>query len=99
VGNLLDNALRWAQHTVKLRVAQDGDRLSLTISDDGPGMLEAECQAAMKRGSRLDEQRSGSGLGLAIVADVVALYQGDMQLGRAESGGLRVKVSLPVAAR
>jgi signal transduction histidine kinase len=72
--------------------------LRLTVSDDGPGMTAEECQEAVQRGKRLDEQRSGSGLGLAIVADLVALYGGQMRLQRAEQGGLEVVIELPVLA-
>lgn len=99
VGNLMDNALRWAHSDVQLQVAIDEQRLTLTVSDDGPGMSEAECQQAVQRGKRLDEQRSGSGLGLAIVTDLVALYSGYMHLSRANAGGLKVVVELPVVAR
>jgi len=99
VGNLLDNALRWATSEVSIRLQTDGQRLSLRVSDDGPGMSAQECQAAVQRGKRLDEQRSGSGLGLAIVTDLVALYQGQMHLQRAQAGGLEVVIELPVVAR
>lgn len=98
VGNLLDNALRWAHGAVQLQVTGDEQQLTLTVSDDGPGMSEAECQQAVQRGKRLDEQRPGSGLGLAIVTDLVALYSGRMQLSRASAGGLKVVVELPVVA-
>ncbi|RUR30869.1 HAMP domain-containing histidine kinase [Vreelandella andesensis] len=99
VGNLLDNALRWATAEVSISLQADGQRLLLRVSDDGPGMTAQECQAAIQRGKRLDEQRSGSGLGLAIVTDLVALYQGQMNLQRAQTGGLDVMVELPVVAR
>ena len=99
VGNLMDNALRWAHSDVQLQLESDGQQLTLTVSDDGPGMSEAECQQAVQRGKRLDEQRSGSGLGLAIVTDLVALYSGQLHLSRASAGGLKVVVELPVVAR
>lgn len=99
VGNLLDNALRWASHAVTMETACQGKWLTLQISDDGPGMTDEQCQAALERGSRLDEQRSQSGLGLSIVADLVALYQGELTLSRAAQGGLQVTVMLPVVAR
>ncbi|RUR41223.1 sensor histidine kinase [Vreelandella populi] len=99
VGNLLDNALRWAQHEVHLQVQTIGQTLRLTVSDDGPGMTEKECQEAVQRGRRLDEQRSQSGLGLAIVSDLVTLYHGQMCLQRASAGGLEVVIELPVVAR
>ncbi len=98
VGNLLDNALRWASQTVHVSFQAQQGVLRLTVSDDGPGMTAEECQAAVQRGKRLDEQRSGSGLGLAIVADLVALYGGQMRLQRAEAGGLQVVIELPVLA-
>ncbi|WP_218314189.1 sensor histidine kinase [Halomonas sp. 18071143] len=98
VGNLLDNALRWASQTVHVSFQAQQGVLRLTVSDDGPGMTAEECQAAVQRGKRLDEQRSGSGLGLAIVADLVALYGGQMRLQRAEQGGLQVVIELPVLA-
>ncbi|WP_447555042.1 sensor histidine kinase [Vreelandella sp. EE22] len=96
VGNLLDNALRWARSDVELRVEVRGESLVISVSDDGPGMNESQCQTALERGRRLDEQRSNSGLGLSIVADLVALYQGAMRLERAQAGGLNVTLELPV---
>ena len=98
VGNLLDNALRWAKSDVHIRLQAQNELLLLVVSDDGPGMTPQECQAAVQRGKRLDEQRSGSGLGLAIVTDLVTLYHGQMRLQRAESGGLEVVIELPVVA-
>lgn len=99
VGNILDNALRWAKHEVVLTLEAQGQQLRLSVSDDGLGMTAEDCQAALERGKRLDEQRSGSGLGLSIVADLVALYHGDMQLQRAAEGGLAVIITLPVMMR
>lgn len=95
VGNLLDNALRWARWRVDLKATENAHHVLLTITDDGPGMTDAECQAAMARGARLDDQRSGTGLGLAIVADLVRLYDGSLALGRSHTGGLAVTVRLP----
>lgn len=98
VGNLLDNALRWGKSDVHIRLQAQSEMMLLVVSDDGPGMTQQECQAAVQRGKRLDEQRSGSGLGLAIVTDLVTLYHGQMRLQRAESGGLEVVIELPVVA-
>ena len=99
VGNLMDNALRWAHSDVHLNVQVQEQQLVLTVSDDGPGMSEVECQQAVQRGKRLDEKRSGSGLGLAIVTDLVSLYNGQMHLSRGNAGGLEVMVELPIVAR
>lgn len=98
VGNLLDNALRWAQSEVHISLQTSGRMLLLTVSDDGPGMTSQECQEAVQRGKRLDEQRSENGLGLAIVSDLIALYSGQMRLQRSAMGGLEVVVELPVVA-
>lgn len=98
IGNLLDNAIRWASGEVTLCAEVHGETLTLRVSDDGPGLDEEQCQAALARGARLDEQRSESGLGLAIVADLVALYRGEMALSRAAAGGLEVCLTLPVVS-
>ncbi|WP_234246499.1 sensor histidine kinase [Billgrantia desiderata] len=95
VGNLLDNALRWACGRVSLHSRETSEGLWLCVEDDGPGMNEAQRQAAMGRGARLDEQRSGSGLGLAIVADLVALHGGRLTLDTSPLGGLSARVWLP----
>ncbi|MDR5858018.1 HAMP domain-containing histidine kinase [Halomonas eurihalina] len=95
VGNLLDNALRWAEQRVRLSGGTDARGAWLLVEDDGPGMSEADCQAALARGAKLDEQRSGSGLGLAIVNDLVTLHDGSLTLERADLGGLSARVWLP----
>ncbi|WP_340162966.1 ATP-binding protein [Billgrantia tianxiuensis] len=95
VGNLLDNALRWANGRVRFNGYEADDGLWLSVEDDGPGMSEDERRAAMGRGTRLDEQRSGNGLGLAIVADLVALHGGRLTLDTSPLGGLSARVWLP----
>lgn len=97
VGNLLENALQWAQAEVRVSSETcDGGAL-LIIEDDGPGMKDDEAAAALGRGARLDEGRSGSGLGLAIVDDLMALYGGELVLARSELGGLAARVWLPMS--
>jgi len=96
LGNLLDNACRWARHRVRLRVAQHDDALEIEIADDGPGIPDAAREAVMSRFVRLDEQAEGSGLGLAIVRDISALYGGELRLERAREGGLAARLRFPV---
>lgn len=96
VGNLLENAVKWASTTVVFDCEIVADRLLLRIADDGAGLTEAQRVEALERGRMLDERRSGSGLGLAIVSELVALYGGAFELGTAEQGGLLATVSLPV---
>ncbi|PCJ95699.1 MAG: histidine kinase [Hyphomicrobiales bacterium] len=96
VGNLVDNASKWA----KSRVVVSTDRKSsnqwiLTVEDDGAGMTPQECETALKRGERLDESVDGSGLGLNIVVESVALYNGNMKLERSDMGGLKAILTLP----
>jgi signal transduction histidine kinase len=98
LGNLLDNACKWAEHQVQVGAAADGTKaVRLHVDDDGPG-LPAELRArALERGRRLDERRDGSGLGLTIVAELAELYGGRVDLADSPLGGLRVTVTLPAA--
>ena len=103
VGNLLDNAFKWANKEVICTVysQQEGKTKSgqksfiLTIDDDGPGLSTEQQQEVQKRGKRLDESVPGTGLGLSIVSDLVELYGGEIELSKAPIGGLRVKIQLP----
>lgn len=104
VGNLMDNACKWATARVVLTVEHRPDpegetpgTLHITVDDDGPGMTPEQCAEAMRRGQRLDESQPGTGLGLSIVADLAHLYRGSFELGRAPSGGLRAELTLPAA--
>lgn len=95
LGNLLDNAGRWARQTVAVGVQQRNERLQITIDDDGPGIAPQRRTAALTRGVRLDESAPGSGLGLHIVAELSGLYGGSVELSDAPLGGLRVQLNLP----
>jgi signal transduction histidine kinase len=95
LGNLLDNACKWAQGNVTLSLQQSAGELEICVEDDGPGIDEAMRDTVLRRGARLDESVSGHGLGLAIVADAVAVYDGSLQLLDADRGGLKVVVRLP----
>lgn len=101
VGNVLDNACKWARHEVRVaaqsEVAPEGPRLLIDIADDGPGIAPEHRAAALARGTRLDESMPGTGLGLSIAAELVAMYGGALELLEAPSGGLRVQIRLPAA--
>lgn len=97
LGNLLDNASRFAAAQVRVAAAVEGGSLVCTVHDDGPGLSDAEIERATARGVRLDERRSGSGLGLSIVCDIVEAYDGALEMDRSPLGGLRVRLSLPYA--
>ena len=98
LGNLLDNACKWARRRVRIRLVA-GKPLVITIGDDGPGISPAARHTALVRGARLDESREGYGLGLAIAGDIVAGYGGRLALeSDPQLGGLRVIIELPLAA-
>jgi signal transduction histidine kinase len=97
LGNLLDNACKWASAGVMVRGEAAGEHLLLVIEDDGPGLPPARLAEVLERGRRLDEQVPGTGLGLAIVADLAQLYRGRLVLEEAEGGGLRALLTLPAA--
>jgi signal transduction histidine kinase len=96
-GNLLDNAWRWAARRITVSAERDAQRVRLLITDDGPGIPDAERAAAMQPGRRLDESGDGHGFGLSIARELAELYGGALTLDAAEGGGLRVTVTLPAA--
>jgi signal transduction histidine kinase len=99
LGNLVDNACKWAKNRVRLTARADGNRLLLAIEDDGPGLPEAFRAEAFERGTRLDEAVPGTGFGLAIARDIAAIYGGRIQLARSSLGGLAATLDLPRAAQ
>jgi signal transduction histidine kinase len=99
VGNLLDNACKWAKSQVraKAQLADGAAIFTVIVDDDGPGLTKAERAKVVKRGQRLDESKPGSGLGLSIVADLAHLYKGRLALEPSPDGGLRARLELPAA--
>ncbi|MDF2396278.1 GHKL domain-containing protein [Pseudomonas sp. 3MA1] len=95
LGNLLDNACKWADAQVRLSVEERPQGFCLWVEDDGPGIPEARRSEVFSRGARLDEQTHGHGLGLGIVRDIVDACGGTLSLGDSEWGGLRVEIELP----
>ena len=102
VGNLLDNAGKWARARVEVGAERDPQADSAGraffiahIDDDGPGLDPRARDAALERGRRLDESRPGSGLGLSIVVDLAAIYSGSLRLEDSPLGGLRATLRLP----
>ncbi|WP_236184988.1 sensor histidine kinase [Pseudomonas protegens] len=95
LGNLLDNACKWADAQVRLSVQERPQGFCLAVDDDGPGIPEARRDEVFGRGTRLDEQTHGHGLGLGIVRDIVDACGGTLNLGESEWGGLRVEIELP----
>ncbi|MEL7541894.1 MAG: ATP-binding protein, partial [Pseudomonadota bacterium] len=95
LGNLLDNACKWATRDVHVFAEHDGNGLiAISIDDDGPGLSPEEREEAVKRGVRLDETAPGTGLGLSIVADIAGMNGGSLTLDESPAGGLRATVRL-----
>jgi signal transduction histidine kinase len=104
VGNLVDNACKWAQSRVAVEVfsekpvpADDRRVVRILVDDDGPGLSPQQREQVARRGRRLDETKPGSGLGLSIVMELASLYGGGLTLGTAPIGGLRAELVLPGA--
>jgi signal transduction histidine kinase len=93
-GNLIENAARLARATVRIAARSTPASVTLSVSDDGPGIPAADRDAVLGRGVRLDSRGGGTGLGLAIVADIVEAYGGRLDLADARPG-LRVEILLP----
>ncbi|MEW6018345.1 MAG: sensor histidine kinase, partial [Pseudomonadota bacterium] len=97
-GNAMENAAKWCRGRVRVRAEPlNGERLRLTIEDDGPGLPAERHAEVLRRGARLDESAPGSGLGLSIVDELARAYGGDLRLDAARLGGLAVVLELPRA--
>ncbi|HEY3147310.1 MAG TPA: HAMP domain-containing sensor histidine kinase [Dongiaceae bacterium] len=95
LGNLMDNACKWARAQVRVTVDVGVQVIAILIDDDGPGIPPARREAALTRGGRLDETAPGTGLGLDIVREIAELYRGKLWLEDAPLGGLRARLELP----
>ena len=95
LGNLLDNACKWAKARVTVEAAEEGGSVLITVDDDGPGLPPSMRDRVLQRGVRADEGAPGSGIGLAIVRDLAELYGGSIALEASPIGGLRARLRLP----
>ena len=95
LGNLMDNAAKWAKSAMTVRLWCDTEHLYIRVTDDGPGFAVPEPE--IQRRVRLDELVPGHGIGLAVVRDLVASHQGELAVSRATAGGAQVDIVLPVA--
>jgi signal transduction histidine kinase len=97
LGNLLDNARKWARSKVTIESTASDGTIAIRIDDDGPGIDPSLREAVLQRGVRADQAAPGSGFGLAIVRELAELYGGSVELLAAPEGGLRARLRLPVA--
>ncbi len=98
LGNLIDNAGKWARQRVVVRAETQGLELRIDVDDDGPGLPPEQRIDALERGRRFDEMTPGSGLGLAIIGDIADSYEGRLQLADSPLGGLQATLLLPDSA-
>lgn len=97
LGNLIDNACKWANSRIEIAARIEQDRFVVTIDDDGKGIAADQRDAVLRRGVRADQQVPGTGLGLAIVGDLARMYGGQLVLGESPLGGLKASLILPAA--
>ena len=95
LGNVMDNAAKWAKHHVAACVSRDAGGLTIRVDDDGPGF--SDTRSILQIHVRADEQVPGHGVGLAVVNDLVASHEGVLKLSRNEMGGGRVDMVLPTS--
>ena len=97
LGNILDNACKWANRKIQVNISCD-EGLHICVEDDGEGIPKEELHTIINRGQRLDEQIAGHGLGLSIVKDIVDQYQGTVSMSESETlGGLMTVIYIPPA--
>lgn len=94
LGNLIENAFKWCRREVRV-TAEAGERLTLAVEDDGPGIAPEAARRLLERGVRADESVPGHGFGLAAVRDIAAAYGGEVTIEASRAGGARVAVVLP----
>ena len=95
LGNLLDNACKWARSRVRIESLEEGGKIAILVEDDGPGIPPDLRERVLQRGVRADEAAPGSGLGLAIVRDLSELHCGSISIEAAPLGGVRARLILP----
>ncbi|HWO29937.1 MAG TPA: ATP-binding protein, partial [Candidatus Acidoferrum sp.] len=95
LGNLLDNACKWAKSAVSVQSFRENGSIVILVDDDGPGIVPEMRDVVLQRGVRADEAAPGSGLGLSIVRDLAEVYGGTICLENSPKGGLRARLQLP----
>jgi signal transduction histidine kinase len=97
LGNLLDNACKWARSAVRVQSLRENGSIVILVDDDGPGIVPEMRDVVLQRGVRADEAAPGSGLGLSIVRDLAEVYGGSISLENSPMGGLRARLQLPTS--
>ena len=98
LGNVLDNACKAAAKQVRVSLLTNLSTLLIHIEDDGPGIPKDQREQLLERGTRLDSYKEGQGIGMAVVADLVAAYQGQLEIKRSDLGGAKLTLIFPIKA-
>lgn len=97
MGNLVDNACKWARHAIAVSIeAGPAGQCDIRVEDDGPGLPPDRMEAVFQPGTRLDAAVPGSGLGLAIVRDLVSRVGGRAWIETSQLGGAALCVTIPL---
>ncbi|MXY53927.1 MAG: hypothetical protein F4Y86_15585 [Gammaproteobacteria bacterium] len=99
LGNLMENAYKYARSRVRVRARTVGDVVEIRIDDDGPGISPSERRSVLERGARADTAAPGHGIGLAVVAELTSIYQGRFAIGTSDLGGASMELDLPARMR
>ncbi len=94
LGNLLDNAFKWARLNIEVRADKTGNKLTLSVGDDGPGISHHKAEELLQRGKRADQNTPGHGIGLSIVQNIVIAYEGELRISANPSGGTLISLTL-----
>ena len=97
LGNLIDNAAKWASGQVRVSARTDGREVTVVIEDDGPGLDDNRAPETMLPDQKLDESAPGYGFGLPITRELAELYGGGLALSRSDLGGAMATLRLPAA--
>jgi two-component system, OmpR family, sensor histidine kinase PhoQ len=96
LGNLFDNACKAAQKQISVQCISNENWLHISVADDGPGIPDDKRQILLERGIRLDSYKEGQGIGMAVVADLVAAYQGQIEISVSALGGALIMLKFPI---
>ena len=94
LGNLIDNAYKYCQQQVRIRVQNFDKNLQIVIDDDGPGIAEKDRHWVLERGARADTRETGQGIGLAVVLDIISSYGGELKVENSALGGASIQVKI-----